>query len=126
MPAVTVPCSPSGEPMAITGSPTASLSESPRLATVSWSLGTLITARSLTGSRPTILAFAVASSLKVTTIDASAVAGGRRDDVVVRQDVALLVDHDAGADPELVRRLCTAIDTTAGPTRLAMSATERG
>ncbi len=34
MPAVTVPASPSGEPIAMTGSPTASWSESPSVATV--------------------------------------------------------------------------------------------
>ena len=68
IPDVTVPCRPSGEPIAITGSPTASLSESPSWATVSLLFGTLMTARSLVGSCPTIRASAVSSLVKVTTI----------------------------------------------------------
>ena len=42
MPEVTVPCRPSGEPIAMTGSPTASLLESPSVATVSGVVSTLM------------------------------------------------------------------------------------
>src|SRR5438309_1280974 len=67
IPSVTDPAYPSGEPIAITGSPTASWSESPSVATVSLSAGTWMTARSLVGSRPTTRAVARASSLNSTT-----------------------------------------------------------
>ena len=68
MPAVTVPLSPSGDPIAITGSPTARVDDLPSGATVSWSSGTFSTARSLIGSSPTISAFALASFENVATI----------------------------------------------------------
>ena len=68
MPAVTVPSRPSGEPIAITGSPTASCDDLPSVATVSAVSGTLSTARSLIGSSPTICALAVSSSENVATI----------------------------------------------------------
>ena len=97
MPAVTVPCRPSGEPIAMTGSPTASESELPRLATVSSSVGTLSTARSLMGSSPTIWARAVASSEKVTRI--VPVSRAIDDDMVVGEDVAVLVDDHARSRP---------------------------
>ena len=58
MPEVTVPANPSGEPIAITGSPTAILDESPRAATVRPGLSTFSTARSDFGSRPTTRASA--------------------------------------------------------------------
>ena len=57
MPSVTVPVSPSGEPMATAVSPTFSLPESPSVAGTSpEGLSILITARSESGSVPTILA----------------------------------------------------------------------
>ena len=105
MPAVTVPCRPSGEPIAITGSPTASAAESPSRATVSCVFGTLITARSLVGSRPTIFALAAASLLNVTTMLAVLSPAAADDHVVVGQHVAVAVDDDARPDRELRRRL---------------------
>ena len=51
MPTVTVPARPSGEPIAITPSPTARSDERPIGATVGFATGTLTTARSVFGSR---------------------------------------------------------------------------
>src|SRR5664279_3560517 len=57
MPEVTVPDRPSGEPTATTGSPTANPAERPNVTGLTpWRSPTLITARSDTGSRPTIVA----------------------------------------------------------------------
>jgi hypothetical protein len=97
MPLVTVPCRPSGEPIATTCSPGARSAELPRVALVrpltplAW-----ITARSVTGSRPTMLAVAVLPSLSVTEMLA-ATRGGVRHDVVVGEDQAVGREHDAGA-----------------------------
>ncbi|SKV46135.1 Uncharacterised protein [Mycobacteroides abscessus subsp. massiliense] len=69
MPLVTVLRRPSGEPKAITSAPTATLSESPRRATVRLStLSTFSTAMSVLGSRPTRLAGTFLLSLKMTSI----------------------------------------------------------
>src|SRR5450631_3495606 len=68
MPLVTVPASPSGDPMAIDWSPTTTESESPRVATGSPVLATLSTARSYEGERPTILPGVVEPSLNCTVI----------------------------------------------------------
>ncbi len=56
MPVVTVPASPSGEPIATTGSPTTTSSELPSDAVSSPGFSTLRTAMSLAGSRPTMRA----------------------------------------------------------------------
>jgi hypothetical protein len=67
MPVVTVPCSPPGEPIAMTSSPTCTESESPNFAGVSPETPSAwITARSLDGSVPTTDAFTVLPSAKVT------------------------------------------------------------
>ena len=77
MPSVTVFDSDSGEPMAITVSPTASSSESPNCSTVGLSTSTLITARSVLESRPTTCATARLPSVKTTVsfADVSCAAG---------------------------------------------------
>ena len=56
IPAVTVLAKPSGEPMAITASPTLTLEESPNLITGRLPTLILITATSYATSRPTIVA----------------------------------------------------------------------
>ena len=56
MPLVTVPASPSGEPIATTGSPTTTSFELPRVAVTRPGFSTLRTAMSLDGSRPTMRA----------------------------------------------------------------------
>jgi len=66
MPAVTVFASESGDPMANTGSPTASASESPNATGRSPSFMTLITAMSDSGSWPTMVAGLELPSLKTT------------------------------------------------------------
>ena len=63
IPRVTVPLSPSGEPIAITESPTATLSLSPKVSAVSPVLFTLRTAKSYEESRPMIVACRVVPSL---------------------------------------------------------------
>ena len=97
MPVVTVPERPSGLPTAMTGSPTLRAALSPRLIGVR-SLGaevSLMTARSVEGSVPTMVALEGAA---VGEGDGDrAVAGGVADDVVVGQDVAAVVEDDAGA-----------------------------
>src|SRR5215471_8513930 len=65
MPLVTVPRKPNGLPIAITGSRTASVLESPSEATVSFDFSTLSTARSVFGSRPTTRAVTRDWSLNV-------------------------------------------------------------
>ena len=84
IPEVTVPSRPRGDPIATTGSPTASLLESPSTATVSDVGSTLITARSVAGSRPTIRADAVCWLLKVTTSVALPVAAEETTWLLVR------------------------------------------
>ena len=70
MPLVTVPASPSGEPMATTGSPTTTSSESPSDAATSPGFSTLRTAMSLAGSRPTMRAAEPLPSKKTARISA--------------------------------------------------------
>jgi hypothetical protein len=72
MPVVTVPASPSGEPIAITASPTRSPADLPREATVGLATSTLITARSVFGSRPTMRPATLVWSKKTTSSLASA------------------------------------------------------
>lgn len=67
MPVVTVPVSPSGAPIATTGSPTRTESESPSASGTSPSTSTLMTARSYSAVRPTIVAVASRPSENVTT-----------------------------------------------------------
>ena len=71
MPVVTVPARPSGEPMAITGSPTTRSSTLPSEASTSPGFSTLMTAMSLAGSRPTIRASDPLPSEKTARISAS-------------------------------------------------------
>ncbi len=72
MPAVTVPPSENGLPMAITHSPRRSLSESPNFTALSgWSVLTFSNARSVLVSRPTISAFSVVPSLRMTLISSA-------------------------------------------------------
>ena len=67
MPLVTVPCRPSGEPIATTSSPGSRSAERPSVAGVRPSTPCArMTARSVTGSRPTISAAADEPSLNVT------------------------------------------------------------
>ena len=67
MPAVTVPPSMKGLPIAITHSPSRSLSESPNFTAFSGTVGvTLSTARSTLVSRPMISAFRRVPSLRMT------------------------------------------------------------
>ena len=68
MPVVTVPDSPSGEPIAMTGSPTRTLAELPNATGVRLGLLTWTTARSDAGSAPTTRPLAVDPSLNVTVI----------------------------------------------------------
>ena len=69
MPDVTVLDSPSGEPIAITCCPTTSVESLPRLAGCRpVTPAALMTARSVVGSRPTMLAFTVRPSLSVTAM----------------------------------------------------------
>ena len=77
MPWVTVPTRPSGEPMAITASPTASPADDPIAATTGFATSTLTTARSVFGSRPTIRAGARVPSAKTASsrLPAPAAAG---------------------------------------------------
>ena len=84
MPVVTVPCKPSGEPMAMTGSPTATLFDWPRVATVNGEWVTLMTARSVVGSRPTSLADSIVSSLKTTRMEPPAPAATETTWLLVR------------------------------------------
>ncbi len=78
MPSVTVPVRPSGEPIATAVSPTLSLPESPRVAGTSpVGLSILITARSDSGSVPTILAVKTLPSLVRTSTAAFAVLPSR-------------------------------------------------
>ena len=68
MPWVTVSASPSGEPIAITASPTARSSELPSCSTRRVGTSILSTARSVFGSLPTISAFTRLPSLNTTAI----------------------------------------------------------
>jgi hypothetical protein len=68
MPSVTVPTRPSGEPIAITPSPTTSPDDEPNVATTGLATSTLTTARSVFGSRPTIWAGARVPSWKIASI----------------------------------------------------------
>ncbi len=69
MPSDTEPPSPKGLPMASTQSPTLSLSESPKLTTVSGFSGfTLSTAISVLASRPTSSALRFVPSVKTTVM----------------------------------------------------------
>ena len=78
IPSVTVPVRPSGDPMAMAVSPTLSLPESPSVAGVSpEGLSTLMTARSLRGSVPTIFAVSTLPSLVRTSMVALAVLPSR-------------------------------------------------
>ena len=68
MPAVTVSPRPNGLPTAITPSPTRALSLSPNLTVLNGlSLSTLSTATSTLASLPTIVAFSLRPSVKMTT-----------------------------------------------------------
>ncbi len=72
MPAVTVPPSPKGLPMASTQSPTRVWSESPHSSAYSaLSVSTLSSARSVFGSRPTMVAFSSVSSCSRTRISSA-------------------------------------------------------
>ena len=94
MPAVTESSSPNGLPIATHPAPTSTVGrvaerqrgERPR------ATSTLRTAMSLYGSLPTIFALTACRSGSWTVIDARSV-----DDVVVRDDVPRLVEHEAGA-----------------------------
>ena len=91
MPAVTVRSRPNGLPIATTGSPTRTASESPRRSGASAvaSTSTLRTARSVEGSLPTSVAVSVSWLEKLTSISVGAL-----DHVVVRDDVAGLVEDE--------------------------------
>ena len=69
MPAVTVSPRPNGLPTAITPSPTRALSLSPNFTVLNGlSLSTFSTATSTLGSLPTIVAFSLRPSVKMTTM----------------------------------------------------------
>ena len=87
----------------MTGSPGRRLLDVPSLITVRLVALTLMTARSVTGSRPTMVAGTRAPLLK-TRGDLSALPPVGGDHVVVGEDVALGVDHHAGADVAGVAR----------------------
>ena len=75
MPAVTVLDRPSGAPSATTGCPTRTSSELPRgIGVTWWSVSTSSTARSVSGSRPTIVAGTVTESSNWTSTSPSGAA----------------------------------------------------
>jgi hypothetical protein len=92
MPAVTELSSPKGLPTATTHSPTSSCSESPHSTGVSPEASTLITARSVSASEPTTVAGTSRPSASFTD---NASAPG--DDVVIRENRAIVGDDDARA-----------------------------
>ena len=100
MPAVTVPPSPNGWPIATTQSPTRARPESPNFTKGSGAGATILsTARSEVGSRPTSLATYSLRSCSVTVIDSTVaplVPG--RDHVVVGDDIAVGRDDEARAE----------------------------
>ena len=94
---------PSGAPAATTAWPTCTASDFANTAGLrSLTPSTLITARSLVAEVPTTVAGAVFPSGNVTvTLERPEPWPddcGRRDDVVVGEDVAVGVEHDAAAD----------------------------
>ena len=85
MPDVTVPDSPSGAPMATTGWPTFTDDDDPREITLGWwEVCTLSTARSVSGSRPVIVAGAVCPSANSTSTEPPLVAATEMTWLLVR------------------------------------------
>ena len=97
MPIVTVWPTPSGLPTASTTSPTCTASELP--SAIGWrpDASTLMSARSLALSVPTIFAASVRPSV-ISTLDIR----GPIDDVVVGEDVAVGTDDDARPERALL------------------------
>src|SRR5262249_52502836 len=124
MPRVTVPARPSGEPIASTESPTVSVSESPRVAATRPGRSTLSTARSVFGSRPTIFAGTDDWSAKITRMLPLLPAAADTTWLLVTMcPLPSTTTPDPVPDRSLDR---ISMDTTAGSTRLATSATEPG
>ena len=126
MPSVTVPTRPSGEPMAITPSPTARLADDPIAATTGFATSTLTTARSVFGSRPTMRAAARVPSWKIASMPAPAAVRGRARrrgcwSARSRRGSMTTPDPVPPSSPTRISR-----DTTAGTVRAAMSATDPG
>ena len=95
MPLVTVRCRSNGLPIATTGSPTSIFEESPSFSGWSFDAGasTFSSARSEFGSVPTTSAGYICAFGFEGDLDRFAAF----DDVVVGEDVAFVVEHDAGA-----------------------------
>ena len=123
MPLVTVPCRPSGEPIATTCSPGARSAELPRVALVrpltplAW-----ITARSVTGSRPTMLAVAVLPSLSVTEMLPPPEAASATTWLLVRIRPSDESTMPVPSPPPWA--VVTSIETTLGSTAAATASTE--
>ena len=123
MPVVTVPARPSGEPMAMTPSPTRRSDDRPSWATTELATSTFTTAMSVCGSRPTIRAVVRAPDAKT----ASRVARGS---VAASETTWLFVTmspRESITTPEPVPPVVpdrTSMETTAGTTRPATSATD--
>ena len=81
----------------------------------------LITARSVTGSVPSTVAFFAVPSLKFTVIVAAV--AGDRDDVVVGEDLPVRAEDDAATGAGALTRRCTLIFTTDGSTASATCST---
>ncbi len=91
--------------MAITASPGRSFADVPSCSTVRSVALTLSTARSVTGSRPTMDAGDARAGAEHGGDLAAGALRGHGDHVVVGEDVALGVDHHAGADVPAAARL---------------------
>ena len=122
MPLVTVPARPSGEPMATTGSPTTTSSELPSAAVHQARLLDLEDG-DVAGRVAPDDAGRRAAAVGEHRPDLGALDPvGAGDDVVVRDDVAVVaLDDDAGAGRRRPRPTRTSIETTAGVTLSAMS-----
>ena len=97
-PTVTVCRKPNGLPIAITQSPAAICDESPNLASGSGWFGfsvSWISALSVSGSRP--ISFALIELVEVFAVERHFDLARALDDVVVREDQAVLADDEAGA-----------------------------
>ena len=103
MPLVTVRSRPKGLPIATTGSPTSVLSESPSSSAVrSFDSSTSRRATSEEGSAPTSSASRCSPSSPTSTV----ISFGALDHVGVGEDVALVVDDEAGAARRALRGRC--------------------
>ena len=123
MPDVTLPCSPSGEPMATTSWPGCRVAELPSVALVRpWTPAILMTARSVTGSRPTMLAVWVEPSLRVAVIEPAPSAASATTWLLVRTSPSEDSTMPLPSPPPCW--VLTSMETTLGSTAAATCSTE--